>query len=509
MNLTTATIICLLLVASQAAIAAVKLPAIIGDNMVLQQRMENPIWGTADPGEKITVSIGVRKVSTVADDKGNWSVKLKPMKAGGPYEMTVAGGNTITLKNILVGEVWVCSGQSNMQMEIKDVLNGKDEVAAASNPNLRLFTVPMKVSVKPLRDCEGTWGESSPALAEHFSATAYFFGRELQKKLNVPVGLIHTSWGGTPAESWTPHEVLSGDPDFVPILTRWQETLKNYPTAKVEYEKAFAKWKVDNEKAKAEGKPETWAPWPPNGPGSPITPAGLYNAMISPVIPFGIKGAIWYQGESNADRAYQYRKLFPAMIESWRQAWKQGEFPFLFVQLANWTGWFPPENTEWAELREAQTLTLRHKNTGMAVAIDIGDAADIHPKNKQDVGKRLELAAEAIAYGKQIEYSGPMYESMKIDGDRVILRFSHAAGLTAKGDDLKGFTIAGEDKKFVPASAKISGDTVIVRADDVAKPAAVRYAWQSNPACNLYNKAGLPASPFRTDDWPGATAERK
>ena len=509
MTVTTAIITCLLVLLGSAALADIKLPAVIGDNMVLQQGMPVPIWGSADPGDKITVSIGDHKATATASDKGEWSVRLKSMHAGGPFEMTIAGKNTITLKNIMVGEVWVCSGQSNMQFELKDANNGKEEVAGATHPNLRLFSVKMQVSETPLPDTEGSWAECTPAVAEHFSATAYFFGRELEKKLGVTVGLIHTSWGGTPAEAWTPHDVLAGSPEFTPILDRWVQAVKDYPVAIKEHEKAVEQWQKDVEKAKAEGKPEPWWPWPPLGPGSSSTPAGLYNAMILPVIPYGIKGAIWYQGESNADRGYQYRKLFPAMIQSWRRDWKQGDFPFLFVQLANF-GWPPAESTQWPELREAQLMTLKLKHTGMAVAIDIGDAGDIHPKNKQDAGKRLELAAEAVAYGRRIEYSGPIYRSMDIEGDAIHLRFNHVGGgLVARGGDLKGFTIAGEDKKFVPAVAKIDGDAVVVSASGVAKPVAVRYAWLSSPECNLYNKADLPASPFRTDTWPGMTVDAK
>jgi len=509
MTTTTAIIACLLLAAGSAALAGVKLPAIIGDNMVLQQGMPVPIWGSADPGELITVSIGDQKATATASDKGEWSVKLKSMRAGGPFEMTISGKNSITLKNIMVGEVWVCSGQSNMQFELKDANNGKEEVAKATNPNLRLFSVKLQVSEAPLHDTEGSWAECAPAVAEHFSATAYFFGRDLQQNLDVTVGLIHTSWGGTPAESWTPHDVLAGSPEFKPILDRWDKAVKDYPVAIKDYEKAVEQWKKDAEKAKAEGKPEPWPVWPPLGPGSACTPSGLYNAMISPVIPYGIKGAIWYQGESNADRAYQYRKLFPAMIQSWRRDWKQGEFPFLFVQIANW-GLPPAPDTQWAELREAQLMTLKTKHTGMAVAIDIGDAVDIHPRNKQDVGERLELAAQAVAYGCKTEYSGPIYKSMVAEGDTVRLRFSHVGGgLVARGGDLKGFTIASEDKKFVPAVAKIDGETVVVSAGDVKKPVAVRYAWTSNPECNLYNKADLPASPFRTDAWSGMTADAR
>jgi sialate O-acetylesterase len=341
---------------------------------------------------------------------------------------------------------------------------------------------------------------------------AYFFGRYLHKELNVPVGLIHTSWGGTPAEAWTRREVLEANPDCAPILKRYDDAVAKYPQAMKEYEQKLAEWKEAAQKAKAESTNPPRRPGEPFGPGHPHSPAGLYNAMIAPLIPYGIAGAIWYQGESNAGRAYQYRTLFPDMIKNWRNDWGVGKFPFLFVQLANFMKTKPePDESAWAELREAQTMTLALPNTGMAVIIDIGDADDIHPKNKQDVGKRLALWALANTYGKKLVYSGPIYKSMKVDGNSIVLSFDHVGGgLVAKGgEELEGFAIAGSDKKFVWADARINGDTVIVSSDKVSEPVAVRYAWADNPVCNLYNKEELPASPFRTDEWPGVTAENK
>jgi len=341
---------------------------------------------------------------------------------------------------------------------------------------------------------------------------AYFFGRELHKELNVPVGLIHTSWGGTPAEAWTRREVLEADADFAPILKRYDDAVAKYPQAMEQYKQKLAEWKQAVEKAKAEGKKPPRRPRAPFGPGNPHAPAGLYNAMIAPLIPYGIQGAIWYQGESNAGRAYQYRTLFPAMIKNWRDDWGRGKFSFLFVQLANFMKTKPePDESAWAELREAQSMTLALPNTGMAVIIDIGDAVDIHPKNKQDVGKRLALWPLAGIYGKKLVYSGPIYKSMKADGNSIILSFDHAGGgLVAKGDgQLKGFSIAGADRKFVWADAKIEGNTVVVSSEKVSDPVAVRYAWADNPVCNLYNKEGLPATPFRTDDWPGVTVDAR
>ncbi len=504
----------LLLVNAVAVFADVKLPAVISDNMVLQRGKKTPIWGWAEPGEKVRVkgSWQLFGTSTKAKDNGKWMVKIRPPKAGGPYEIVLKGNNTITLKNILVGEVWICSGQSNMQWSVRQAANPEQEVAVADFPKVRLFTVKRKVAEQPQSDCVGSWTMCSPETVPGFSAVGYFFGRELHQQLDVPVGLIHTSWGGTPAEAWTRRGVLESEPDCIPILQRFDEAMAKYPEAKKQYEEKVKKWKEAVEKAKAEGKDPPRRPGPPFGPGNPHSPAGLYNAMIAPLIPYGIQGAIWYQGESNAGRAYQYRQLFPAMITNWREDWGQGKFPFLFVQLANFMAADPePVDSAWAELREAQLMTLALPKTGMAVIIDIGEANNIHPKNKQDVGKRLALWALAKTYGKKQVYSGPIYKSMKTEGNKIILDFEHVGGGLAAGggEPLKGFAVAGAERKFVWADAKIEGDTVVVSSNEVSVPVAVRYGWANNPVCNLYNKEGLPASPFRTDDWPGITVDKK
>ena len=504
----------LLLVGTGAALADVKLPAIIGDNMVLQQGGKVSIWGWADPNEEVMVGVSWHnmKWAVTADEDGKWSFRVNPPKAGGPYEMTLTGKNAITIKNILVGEVWVCSGQSNMQMTVQSSDNAEQEIAEAGYPKIRFFYVTRKVADKPQSDCEGSWSECSPETVPGFSAVAYFFGRELHKQLNVPIGLIHTSWGGTPAEAWTRREVLEADADFAPILKRYDDAVARYPEAMEGYKQKLVEWKQAAEKAKAEGKKSSRRPREPFGPGHQQSPSGLYNGMIAPLIPYGIQGAIWYQGESNAGRAYQYRTLFGDMIKNWRDDWGQGKFSFLFVQLANYMKTKPePAESAWAELREAQSMTLALPNTGMAVIIDIGDADNIHPKNKQDVGKRLALWPLAGVYGKKLVYSGPIYKSMKVDGGSIILSFDHVGGgLVAKGDEqLKGFSIAGADRKFVWADAKIDGDTVVVSSDKVSEPAAVRYAWADNPVCNFYNKEDLPASPFRTDEWPGVTVNSR
>ena len=504
----------LLLVKADAVIADVRLPAVISDNMVLQDGMKATIWGWAEPGEQIMVSVNWHNMqwAVTADKDGMWMFKMNPPKVGGPYKMTIKGKNTITIQNILVGEVWIASGQSNMQWPVKQSDNAEQEIAEANYPEIRLFTVERKTAEKPQSDCTGSWVSCSPETVPGFSAVAYFFGKELHKELNVPIGLIQTSWGGTPAEAWTRWQILETEPDFAPILQRYADAVAKYPEAKNNYELKVIEWKEASAKAKAEGKKPPQRPREPFGPGHHHSPAGLYNAMIAPLIPYGIRGATWYQGEANAGRAYQYRKLFPTMIKNWRNDWGQGDFPFLFVQLANFKAVKPePSESDWAELREAQLMTLSLPNTGMAVIIDIGDANDIHPKNKQDVGKRLALWALAKTYRKKLEYCGPLCKSMEVEGNKVILHFEHVGGgLVACGDGpLKGFAIAGADHKFVWANAKIAGDTVVVSSDKIAEPVAVRYAWADNPVCNLFNKEGLLASPFRIDDWPGITVNER
>ena len=490
--------------------ADIRLPAVVGDNMVLQSGMKAPLWGWADPGEEVRLSVNWHRMErrTSADKDGKWMFEIKSPPVGGPYQIRLKGKNTIALKNILVGEVWVCSGQSNMQWSVQNSNNAKEEIAAAKYPKVRLFSVERKVADTPQTDCKGRWVECNPETIPGFSAVGYYFGRHLHKELNVPIGLIHTSWGGTPAEAWTSPAMLKTIPECEPILKRWKDAVANYPKAMTKYKEAVEKWKKDSAKAKADGKKAPRRPWAPFGPGHPHSPSGLYNAMIAPLIPYGIQGAIWYQGESNASRAYQYRKLFPAMIKSWRKSWEQNCFPFLFVQLANFRDVKEePAESDWAELREAQTMTLDLDNTGMAVIIDIGEAKDIHPRNKQDVGKRLAVWALGTTYGWDIVHSGPLYKSMEIKGGAAVLSFDHVGkGLVAKGGAaLKGFAIAGEDKKFVWAKAEVKGKTIVVSSDEVANPVAVRYAWADNPPCPLRNAEGLPASPFRTDDWPGIT----
>jgi sialate O-acetylesterase len=477
--------------AREESAADLKVHSLFSDHMVLQSDFACPVWGTAEPGDEVTVSIAGQKKSAKAGGEGKWTVKLDPLPAGGPHELTVAARTTVKFEDVLVGEVWICSGQSNMEFTVKGSINAAEEIAKADFPKIRHFLVPKRQEASPVSDVVGKWQVCSPETAAGFTAVGYYFGRELHHCLGVPVGLIHTSWGGTPAEVWTSHRTLEASELLRPILDASAKRLEDY-------EKKMAAFKEAAEKAKAEGKPV------PKAPNKPMNASCLYNGMIANLLPYGIRGAIWYQGESNAGAAKLYQTLFPSMIRNWREDWGQGDFPFGFVQLANFMARKDqPSESNWAALREAQTMTLALPNTGMAVIIDIGDAKDIHPKNKQDVGRRLALWAESRVYGKDVVYSGPMYESMKVEDRAVSLTFKFSGGgLVAKGEKLTGFALAGEDRVFHWAEAKTDGKTVTLSCEQVAKPIAVRYGWADNPDCNLYNKEGLPASPFRTDDWP-------
>lgn len=499
---------CVVVGISTSVPAAIRLPAILGDNMVLQQKTDAPIWGWADPQEAVKVkgSWADTEVTAQTGADGKWLVKLPTPEAGGPFTVTIAGSNTITVQNVLIGVVWICSGQSNMQFSVRNSNNAEAEIASATYPKIRLFEVPRRVAETPQLDCKGSWQPCNPQTIPDFSAVAYYFGRDLNKQLDIPVGLVHTSWGGTPAESWTRREILAADEDFTPILKRFDKAVAQYPEAIEEYKtKTLEDWKQKAEQAKAEGKEAPRRPNPPLGPDNPWRPAGLYNAMIAPLIPLAIEGAIWYQGESNAGRAWQYQKLFPAMINNWRADWGRGDFPFYFVQIAPYTGQNP-------DIREAQLMTFKTvANTGIVVTTDIGDPKDIHPRNKQDVGRRLALWALSKNYGlKDIVPSGPIYREMKVEGDKIRVFFDFAGnGLLARNGDLTHFTIAEEGKDFVPAKAIIDGSTVVVSAEGVKAPVAVRFAWENAPEPNLFNKEGLPASPFRTDTRPGATDGQK
>lgn len=490
--------------------ADVRLPGLFSHNMVLQQELPVPVWGWADPGEEVTVQFRDQRVTTVAQN-GRWSVKLAPMKASLSGDVfVVRGKNLIILRNVLVGEVWVCSGQSNMEWPLSRCFEPAGDIAGSANPHIRLFTVPKLKALEPVDDVKAEWKQCGPDTVKDFSGVAYYFGRALQRTRNVPVGLIHTSWGGSPAEVWMSKTALTVDPDYR------REIWEAYPTQERQYQEALAKWEQAKAAAEKAGQPFTqprpWVPW---------RPAELYNGMIAPLIPYAISGAIWYQGESNAGRAWQYRRLFPDLILNWRRDWAQGDFPFLAVQLAPWDKnrqrsieeiTAAPEESDWAELREAQVhATKVLPNVGLAIITDVGEKDDIHPPRKAIVGERLALAARVIAYGERFAGLSPMYRRATFGGGRAIIEFDHVGkGLVARGGELKGFAIAGPDRKFVWAEARIVGpDKVAVRSPLVADPVAVRFGWADYPVVNLFSEAGLPASPFRTDDFPMVTAPKQ
>jgi sialate O-acetylesterase len=480
------------------AVAEVRLPAVLTDHMVLQRGLPVHVWGRANSGEAVSVTFRDNTRLATADSLGSWSVYLPPSEAGGPFDLMVKAENTILLRDVLVGDVWIASGQSNMEFRLREALNSATEIAAANRPRIRLFQVNNRVADHPMDDVDAKpWAPCSPETARNFSAVAYFFGRHLEEKLFVPIGLISSSWGGTPAESWTSLHALTSDAALMPVFSEWSKMSDDLTRTRLRREKQLTDWRAAVDRAQSEGKPSPGRPWAANDEGE-WAPSSLFNAMIAPLTRFPIRGAIWYQGESNAsaERAGLYRRLFGTMIQDWRRAWGVGDFPFLFVQLANFT---TGSGARWPELREAQTQTLQLTNTGMAVTIDIGESKDIHPKNKQDVGLRLALAARAVAYAEPIEYSGPLFKTATPEGDAIRVYFDHTGrGLQAKSGDPRGFEIASSDRKFVPAEVRIDGRTVVVRSAFIASPRYVRYAWKDDPSCNLYNAEGLPASPFRS-----------
>ena len=479
--------------------AAVTLASPFSDHAVLQHGQPIPVWGTANVGESITVTCAGQIKTVITDAQGRWRVNLDSLSVGGPpLELSVTGSSRIILKDLLVGEVWLCSGQSNMEWPVSGALHADQVIPVAHYPNIRLYTVTKQTSDIPLTTCGGTWTACSPTTIPNFSAVAYFFGLHLHQELQVPIGLINASWGGTPAEAWTSQETLKENAELTEVFVAWNKRMADLPKAQDKFERELVAWKKWSVEEKNAGRPVPVAPRAPEGQNSPYKPATLYNAMLAPLIPYGMRGAIWYQGEANANKPKQYRSLLPAMIGDWRKAWGQGDFPFYLVQLANLNG------RNWPEIREAQWLTAKNvPNTEMAVAIDLGEATNVHPKNKQDVGHRLALIALAKNYGKSIEYSGPVFQHATINGQKMTVTFAHTSGgIIAKGGTLLGFEIAGDDRKFLPAEATMVGDVVELHHPSILKPIAVRYAWADNPTCTLYNAAGLPAVPFRSDMSP-------
>lgn len=524
--------------------AEIKLPAFIADHMVLQRDVAVPVWGWAKPGEEVSVSFAGQTKATQANEQGQWLVKLDPMPASDqPRDLIISSNHKCT--DVLVGEVWLASGQSNMGFPLTSAHNADQALAAAGDPLLRFFTVQNATAAEPQKDLRGRWDLSDPNTAKAFSAVAYFFARDLRAKLGVPVAILHSSWGGTPAQAWLSMDALREAPAFenhaksyVAALARHREVIA-HPEKMDAYRKDLAQWqkqvapafneamKTWNAGPKRNPKPTPARPEPANpdpmdipSPSSrPGTPSVIFNAKISPLVGYAMRGALWYQGEANAGNGIEYRTLLPRLIGDWRKRWGQGDFPFLIVQLAAWDmDKNPAPLHQYPWLREAQAMTAKAvPNTALAVAIDVGNPADVHPKGKEPVGQRLALAARKLAYGEaQLVASGPVFREARAEGSNMHVTFTEiGSGLTlgqapwrAEGDTpwptdkLVGFTLAGEDQEWHDAEAKIEGDTIIVSSPAVTKPVAVRYAWANSPRCNLYNREALPAVPFRSDDWP-------
>lgn len=495
---------CLLFFVFVKAHANITPNSLFSDHMVLQQGVTVPVWGNAAIGERVTIHFNGQTVSTIAR-KGKWVLSLKKLEAGGPFTMTIIGNDTVQINDIMVGEVWLCSGQSNMEMPVAGtgksyppLVDRDKEVAEADYPMIRQYHVPKKYATGEVADAGGQWKVCSPATVADFSAVGYFFARDLYKAIQVPVGILFSAYGGTPAEFWTSRAVLEKDPRLTDMVREYDKAVGEYPAKLEKYIEAmpllYQQYGLDSGLAAMAGKPLPRKPAPPLNPSESRMIAGLYNGMIAPLIPFPIKGVCWYQGEANRARPTQYITLLTEMINSWRREWHEKKMPFLVVQVAPFKD-MPPE------IREAQLLVVKDvKNTALIVTTDCGDSANIHPALKQPVGYRLSLAARALAYDESIEYSGPMPHSALIKGAEVVLSFSHTGkGLTTADSVLTGFTIAGPNQKFLPAHAKISGKKIVLSNPEVPNPLHIRYGWRNVPDGNLFNLDGLPASPFRID----------
>jgi len=487
---------------------------LFSDHMVVQQGKPVVVWGSDNPGGTVTVSMAGNSTTATADAKGKWIVRLPLLKANsGPHEITIKGTDTITIRDVLVGEVWVCSGQSNMAWPVASANDPQLEALAARFPRMRLISIPQVGTQQAQDNFEGKWESVTPETVLQFSAVGYFFGRQLHQTLDVPVGLIDNAWGGSACEAWIPRDVLQAN-GHLELLAHWDKLAAEYDADAVEakFQMAVEGWKKRAAAAKAAGKPNPPYPRRPRNPlAGQHRPANLYQGVLNPIIGYPIQGAIWYQGEANATRAKQYQDVFPLMIKTWREAWGQGDFSFYWVSLADFKDEVSePAPADWAELREAQTLTMsRLPNTGEAIIIDLGEAHDIHPRNKQDVAKRLARWALAQNYGySALVHRSPIYMSHEVTDNRVVITFDHVGGGLDTHDvrSVLGFTIAGSDKKFHHAQARIIGkNQVEVWSEEVAEPASVRYAWANNPISNLQNREHLPVTPFRTDKWKGIT----
>jgi sialate O-acetylesterase len=533
-------------VTTAAGVAAVKLPAIFGDHMVLQQDGKIPVWGTADPGENVKVTIGASQAEGQADANGKWRVDLPPLATNATGQtLTVTGKNTLTFQDVLIGDVWLASGQSNMEFQLREALNAQQAIPQATNPELRLFVVAHQPGIEPKTDIQGSWMVCTPQTATTFSAVAYFFGQNLQQALHRPIGLVGSYWGGTHIETWISFDKLQTVPSAAPTLANVQKQrdafpkdpagqaavmadfnarLLNWRTKIIpDYVAAVKKWQADDAAAKTAGKPEPPhpilsenQPQSPDGEGGEAT--ALFNGMIAPLIPFAMKGVIWYQGESNSENGGGvYSVLLQDLISDWRSRWNEGDFPFLIVQLANFDpGQIDPVDSGAARVREAQFQTVqKDPHTGLAVTLDLGNG-NIHPPDKFDMGNRLAATALHVAYGQDVPYAGPSFAGMSFEGAKVRIKFKDVGtGLVVETPPvisnpapppppthLVGFAIAGADRKWFWADATIDGNQVIVSSPAVSAPVAVRYGWANTILVNLANKEGFPAAPFRTDDWP-------
>lgn len=481
--------------------AEVAVPNIFCDHMVLQRDQENKVWGKAAPGEKVTVKINGQSHETTGDDAGLWDLMLEPLAVGGPHELVISGKNEIRIKDVLVGEVWICSGQSNMAWVVNNTYDADLTKTSANLPQIRMLTYPRVGSQEPVWTHDNAnWQVCSADTVGKFSAVGYFFGRQLHDSLDVPIGLITNSWGGSAADAWVNRDVLEANEDYQATIERWKKSEQDFEDV------AQIKERSEQQEKKYQALKKSMS--------GQQRPSNIYYGVLKSHLGYGIKGAIWYQGESNTGRAYQYRYLFPMMISNWRDEWKQGDFPFYWVQLADCRAEEPqPGESNWAELREAQTMTMsKLKNTGEAVIIDAGEGKDIHPRNKEIVGERLARWALSKEYGFDIAHHSPMYQSMEKRENSLVLTFDHIHKGWRPFDtkQIFGFAIAGEDKKFHWADAKvIKNNRIEVSSSQVKNPQAVRYGWADNPVCNLYDGIGLPLTPFRTDDWPGLTVDAR
>ena len=481
--------------------AAVKLPTLLADHMVIQRGQPVHIWGKADPGEAVSAAFRGETKAAAADALGQFSFYLSSGAAGGPFDLTIRGSNEIVLKDVLVGDVWVAAGQSNMEWPVRWASRPETETAGAGHPRIRLFRAMHRVSEFALDDLWGKpWIACGPESVADFSAIGYHFGRFLQERLDVPIGLIQIAWGGTPIDSWTSYSAITADAALMPALAEWARIMRNHSAALLRYQQECRKWERAAARAKAAHVPFTDpVPVKPVGPEGPWKPGAIFNAMVTPAAAYPVRGVIWYQGESNtsAERAPLYGRLFRTMIDDWRRAWNQGDFPFLFVQLAGFTA---APDSQWPELREAQRRALGAANTAMAVTIDLGERDNIHPGNKREVGRRLSLLARALVYGEQLVYSGPLFRRTTREEGGLRVWFDHTgSGLMGQGGAVRGFEVAGADRRWMPAAARIEGNTVQLSSASVAAPLYVRYGWADFPDCNLYNAEGLPAAPFRSD----------